>query len=199
MHPTLKAEIFALLEAKILARASNAPVAPAWTCGKSWCCRCRLGLDADWDRMEHIANYDTLVRQMLGVCWPRRGEERQSIRPSDPCGTMSRCLDEELRPQINARIAAAGREVFAKRRRARRGAEVQVTPTCWKPTAFSDRSEPALGRGPQVCGFGGRAAELRSQAAGLTQVQGLGGVNSRPANARPATSFIEAGPTRKRA
>jgi hypothetical protein len=25
----------------------------------------RLGLDADWDRLEHIANYDALVRQRL--------------------------------------------------------------------------------------------------------------------------------------
>ncbi len=37
MHPTLKAEIFALLEAKILAGKHATGPASAWTCGKSWC------------------------------------------------------------------------------------------------------------------------------------------------------------------
>jgi len=27
----------------------------------------RLGLDANYDRLEHLANYDTLIRQFLGV------------------------------------------------------------------------------------------------------------------------------------
>ncbi len=81
MHPTLKAEIFTLLEAKILAgkKATGRPGMDLWqilVLGVA-----RLGLDADWDRMEHIANYDTLVRQML--C---RRRERQSLRPSDPAG-----------------------------------------------------------------------------------------------------------------
>ncbi len=66
----------------------------------------RLGLDADWDRMEHIANYDTLVRQMLGG--PRRGERTpkySAIRPQDNVAL----LDEELLQQINARIDRRGR------------------------------------------------------------------------------------------
>ena len=64
MHPTLKAERFALLEAKILAGKQ----APGRTGMGLWQILVlgvvRLGLDADWDRLEHMANYDSLVRQM---------------------------------------------------------------------------------------------------------------------------------------
>jgi hypothetical protein len=114
MHATLKAEIFALLEAKILAgkQATGRTGMDLWQILVLGVIR--LGLDADWDRMEHIANYDLLVRQMLGV-------------PVDPWGADAKVfghqtlrdnvalLDDELLQQINARIAAAGREVFAKK------------------------------------------------------------------------------------
>ena len=74
----------------------------------------RLGLDADWDRMEHVANYDLLVRQMLGLpAAPWDGEDKefghQTLRDNVAL------LDEELLQQINARLVAAGREVFAKK------------------------------------------------------------------------------------
>jgi hypothetical protein len=114
MHPTLKAEIFALLEAKILRgkQATGRTGMDLWQILVLGVVR--LGLDADWDRIEHIANYDTLVRQMLGV-------------PVDPWGQGAKVfghqtlrdnvalLDDELLQQINARIASAGREVFAKK------------------------------------------------------------------------------------
>jgi len=74
----------------------------------------RLGLDADWDRLEHIANYDSLVRQMLPVPAQPWGDEEkmfghQTLRDN---GAL---LDDELWQAINARLAAAGREVFAKK------------------------------------------------------------------------------------
>jgi hypothetical protein len=74
----------------------------------------RLGLDADWDRLEHIANYDSPVRQMLGVpATPWGAEARvfghQTLRDN------AALLDDELLGQINARIDAAGHEVFAKK------------------------------------------------------------------------------------
>ena len=67
MHPTLKAEIFTLLEAKILAgkQATGRTGMDLWQILVLGVVR--LGLDADWDRLEHVANYDFLVRQMLGV------------------------------------------------------------------------------------------------------------------------------------
>lgn len=114
MHPTLQAEIFALLEAKILAgkKATGRPGMDLWQILVLGVVR--LGLDADWDRMEHIANYDMLVRQMLGLpATPWNDESKmfghQTLRDNVAL------LDDELLQQINARIAAAGREVFAKK------------------------------------------------------------------------------------
>src|SRR2546425_4667124 len=74
-HPTLKAEVFALLEAKILAgkKATGRTGMDLWQILVLGVVR--LGLDADWDRMEHLANYDLLVRQMLGVPVTPWGEE----------------------------------------------------------------------------------------------------------------------------
>lgn len=115
MHPTLKAEVFALLEAKILAgkQATGRTGLDLWQILVLGVVR--LGLDADWDRLEHIANYDTLVRQMLGVSitpWDGAAPRvfaRQTLRDNVAL------LDDGLLREINARVAAAGREVFAKK------------------------------------------------------------------------------------
>ena len=114
MHPTLKAEIFALLEAKLLAgkKATGRTGMDLWQILVLGVVR--LGLDADWNRMEDLANHHLLVRQMLGV-------------PVSPWGAGAKVfghqtlrdnvalLDDSLLKAINARIAAAGREVFAKK------------------------------------------------------------------------------------
>lgn len=114
MHPVLKAEIFALLEAKILAgkQATGRTGMDLWQILVLGVVR--LGLDADWDRMEHVANYDALVRQMLGVPATPWGEEDKRFGHQTLRDNVA-LLDDELLQQINARIAAAGREVFAKK------------------------------------------------------------------------------------
>lgn len=114
MHPTLKAELFALLEAKFLAGkpATGRPGMDLWQILVLGVVR--LGLDADWDRLEHIANYDTLVRQMLGVPVTPWGEGAKVFAHQTLRDNVA-LLDDELLQQINARIAAAGREVFAKK------------------------------------------------------------------------------------
>ena len=114
MHPTLKAEIFALLEAKIMTgkRATGRTGMNLWQILVLGVVR--LGLDADWDRLEHMANYDTLVRQMLGVPAAPWGEDDKAFGHQTLRDNVA-LLDDELLQQINARIAAAGREVFAKK------------------------------------------------------------------------------------
>lgn len=114
LHPALKAELFALLEAKILAgkKATGRTGLDLWQILVLGVVR--LGLEADWDRLEHVANYDLLVRQMLGLPATPWGQEakvfaRQTLRDNVAL------LDEELLREINARVAAAGREVFAKK------------------------------------------------------------------------------------
>ena len=74
----------------------------------------RLALDADWDRMEHMANYDGLLRQMLGVPmmpWdqPAKNFNHQTLRDNVAL------LDEALLKEINALVAAAGRAEFKKK------------------------------------------------------------------------------------
>jgi IS5 family transposase len=114
MHPTLKAEIFALLEAKILAgkQATGRTGMDLWQILVLGVVR--LGLDADWDRMEDLANHHLLVRQMLGVPATPWGEDPQVFGHQTLRDNVA-LLDDELLQAINARIAAAGREVFAKK------------------------------------------------------------------------------------
>ena len=114
MHPTLKTEILALIEAAVLAGKQ-----PTGRTGMTlWQILVlgvvRLGLDADWDRMEHVANYDRLVRQMLQVPVEPWGEDDKTFGHQTLRDNVAR-LDDELLQQINARLAAAGREVFAKK------------------------------------------------------------------------------------
>jgi len=113
-HPRLKAEIFALLEQKILAgkKATGRTGMDLWQILVLGVVR--LGLDADWDRLEDLANHHTLIRQMLGVPALAWGTEtktfaRQTLRDNVAL------LDDPLLKAINARVAAAGREVFAKK------------------------------------------------------------------------------------
>ena len=113
-HSELKAAILALLEKKILAgkKATGRTGMDLWQILVLGLVR--LGLDADWDRLEPVANYDSLVRQMLGVPahpWGRDAKTfaRQTLRDNVAL------LDEPLLKEINARVAAAGREVFSKK------------------------------------------------------------------------------------
>src|ERR1017187_1867517 len=117
LHPALRAQIFQLLERVVQAgkKATGRPGMELWQILVLGVVR--LGLEADWDRMEHLANYDALLRQMLGV-------------PADPWGASARTfqhqtlrdnvalLDEGVLPEINALVAAAGRAVFQTKAKA---------------------------------------------------------------------------------
>ena len=136
-HPTLQAEIFALLDAKILAgkKATGRTGMDLWQILVLGVVR--LGLDADWDRMEHLANYDLLVRQMLGVPVTPWGEESTVFHHQTMRDNVA-LLDDQLLEEINARIAAAGREVFAKKTaRPSRRLRSRWTPTFWKQMCIS--------------------------------------------------------------
>ena len=113
-HPTLKPEILALLEAKILAgkKATGRTGMDLWQILVLGVVR--LGLDADWDRMEDMANHHLLVRQMLGVPATPWGEDARMFGHQTLRDNVA-LLDDELLQAINARLAAAGREVFAKK------------------------------------------------------------------------------------
>ena len=113
-HPTLQAEIFALLAAQILAgkKATGRTGMDLWQILVLGVVR--LGLDADWDRMEDLANHHLLVRQMLGVPVLPFGAEAKIFGHQTLRDNVA-LLDDAVLKEINARIAAAGREVFAKK------------------------------------------------------------------------------------
>ena len=113
LNPALREAIFQVLERAILAgkQATGRPGLELWQILVLGVVR--LGLDADWDRMEHLANYDSLLRQMLGVAtdpWAQspRLFNHQTLRDNVAL------LDEAVLREINALVAAAGRAVFQK-------------------------------------------------------------------------------------
>ena len=113
IHPVLKAQIFARLEARLLAHKK-----PTGRTGMDlWQILVlgvvRLGLDADWDRMEYLANYDPLLRQMLLVCPNPWGANAQSFRHQTLRDNVA-LLDAALLKEINVLVATAGREVFGR-------------------------------------------------------------------------------------
>jgi len=130
MQPTLTAEIFVLLAAKIMAdkQATGRPGMDRWQILVLGVVR--LGLDADWDRLEPLAmakrkaqSAERKARRAEGAPW---GEEVQAFGPQTLRDKVA-LPEEELLQPINARIAAAGREVFAKKGGAPRAAlEVKV-------------------------------------------------------------------------
>jgi hypothetical protein len=114
MPPTLKVEVCALLDAALRAgqQATGRTGLDLWQILVRGVVR--LGWDADGDRWEDLANQPTLLRQMLGVPLTPWGADakvfaRQTLRDNVAL------LDDALLPQINARVAAAGRAVFANK------------------------------------------------------------------------------------
>jgi len=114
MHPALKIEIFLLLEGEVLAgkQATGRPGMDLWQILVLGVVR--LGLDANYDRLEDLANHHLLLRQILGVSETPWGEQavvfnHQTLRDNVAL------VDEALLATINAKVAAAGREVFAKK------------------------------------------------------------------------------------
>ena len=66
MDKELSEKIFSLLESIICSRhATGRPGMDLWTIFVL--AGARLCLNADYDRLHHLSNYDTLLRQMLGV------------------------------------------------------------------------------------------------------------------------------------
>jgi len=74
--PEVSEKIFALLEAKLMAgkKATGRPGLDLWQILVLGVVR--LTLDCDYDRLEHLANYDGLIRQILGLNPVRTSDEK---------------------------------------------------------------------------------------------------------------------------
>jgi IS5 family transposase len=112
-HPQAHAQVFALLEQKINLgkKATGRPGLTLWQILVLGVVR--LGLDCDYDRLEHLANYDALLRQILGLSAVRAAHEKPFHHKTlaDNAGLV----DEELLSQINAVVVQAGRPLFKKK------------------------------------------------------------------------------------
>ena len=66
------------------------------------------------DRLEHIANFDGLVRQMLGVAQTPWGEGAKVFNHQTLRDNVA-LVDDALLKEINVLVATAGRKVFSKK------------------------------------------------------------------------------------
>ena len=77
----------------------------------------RLGLDANFDRLEDRANHHTLLRPILGLAETPWGADAKRFNHQTLRDNLA-LLDDALLQQINALVAAAGRDVFKKKENA---------------------------------------------------------------------------------
>lgn len=111
--PEVNEPIFALLERKVVGgkKRTGRPGLDLWQILVLGVVR--LGLDCDYDRLEYLANYDGLLRQILGLSPVRAAYEKPFHHK-----TLSQnvaLVDEALLAEINAIVAQAGRGVFKKK------------------------------------------------------------------------------------
>jgi hypothetical protein len=108
--PEINEEIFGLLEEKVVVGRSDTgrPGMDLWhilVLGVV-----RLGLDCDYDRLEHIANYDALVRNIMGL--PNFGDVEPLHHKTISDNVCH--VDAELLEKINAIVVRHGHGVFKK-------------------------------------------------------------------------------------
>jgi transposase, IS5 family len=111
--PEVNEPIFTLLEGKVLAgkKATGRRGLDLWQILVLGVVR--LGLDCDYDRLEHLANYDSLLREILGLS-PVQGMGEKRFHHKTLSQNVD-LVDEALLGQINAIVAQAGRRVFKKK------------------------------------------------------------------------------------
>jgi transposase, IS5 family len=74
----------------------------------------RHTLSTNWDRLEHLANYDQLVREILGVHTTGFNDDKIEF-PYQSILDNVLLIDEELLHQINLLIVAAGHSLLKKK------------------------------------------------------------------------------------
>jgi len=76
----------------------------------------RHTLSTNWDRLEHLANYDQLVREILGVHSTGFNDDKIEF-PYQSILDNVQLIDEELLQQINLLIVEAGHSLLKKKNR----------------------------------------------------------------------------------
>ncbi|MCF6270569.1 MAG: hypothetical protein L3J41_12715 [Melioribacteraceae bacterium] len=111
VNTELSEQVFALIEQRIELKKMGKPGLSLWEIFVLGVIR--LTLDANYDRLEHIANYDSLVRELLGIgIYGADGKKQYSLtslKENIPN------IDEELLAEINTVIVKAGHSLLKKK------------------------------------------------------------------------------------
>ena len=94
----------------------------------------RLALGCDYDRLAYLANYDVLLRQILGLA-PMLSDQEKIFHEKTLSQNVCH-VDEEVLREINTLVAQAGRAVFKKKTVPLSRSAPRPTATCWKPTCI---------------------------------------------------------------
>ncbi len=111
--PELNSQIFELVEKKVVGdkKATGRPGLDLWHILVLGIVR--LALDCDYDRLEHLANYDGLLRQILGLS-PVLSDQEKPFHYKTLSENVCH-VDDELLRQVNALVVQAGRAAFKKK------------------------------------------------------------------------------------
>src|SRR4051812_49348934 len=110
----LNEEVFALLEKKIVSNEKKTGRKGMDLWHILVLAVVRHTLDTNWDRLEHIANYDTLLRKILGVHVEQFGIAEVEFAYQTIVDNVS-LIEEELLLQINQLVAAHGHNLLKKK------------------------------------------------------------------------------------
>lgn len=114
--PEVNSQVFDLLEKKVVGikKSTGRPGLDLWhilVLGVA-----RLALDCDYDRLEHLANYDSLLRQIMGLS-PVLSDQEKPFHYKTISDNVCH-VDEALLQEINAVVVKAGRAAFKKKENA---------------------------------------------------------------------------------
>ena len=74
----------------------------------------RHTLDTNWDRLEHVANYDLLTREILGIHINLWGAEKKEFSYQSIIDNVS-LIDEQLLHEINQLVVEHGQDLLKKK------------------------------------------------------------------------------------
>jgi len=112
--PALNEKVFALLEERILIgkKKTGRKGMDLWHI--LVLAVIRHTLDTNWDRLEHIANYDVLLRKILGIHVEKFGIEETEFAYQTIVDNVS-LIDDDLLGQINLLVAEHGHNLLKKK------------------------------------------------------------------------------------
>lgn len=110
MTPKINEKVFGVIEKRIATGTEGRPGLSLWEILVLGAVR--LTLDVNYDRLEHIANYDSLVRELLGV--KSSGFEKLKKYSLTSLKENISKIDDELLEEINEIVVKEGHEIKKK-------------------------------------------------------------------------------------